>query len=103
MDKKWVFIEIIFVDRRDAKCSTIAIIGKIIGLLFIGCWKVCKFRRKFIDCSILYSEFADFPTANKQQADDFSDDDDCREFCIPPIDKNNFDKTHFLSMKFKYF
>jgi hypothetical protein len=59
-------------------------------------------RRKFIDCSILYSEFADFSTANKQQTDDFSDDD-CRAFCIPPIDKNNFDKTHFLSMKFKYF
>jgi hypothetical protein len=36
MDKKWA-IEIIFVDRRDAKCTTNVIIGKIIGLLPIGC------------------------------------------------------------------
>jgi hypothetical protein len=30
------FIEIIFVDRRDAKCTTNVIIEKIIGLLLIG-------------------------------------------------------------------
>jgi hypothetical protein len=84
------FIEIIFVDRRDAKCSTIVIIGKIIGLLLIGCWKVGKFRIKYTAVNELSSEFADFPTANKQQTDDFSDDGDCRAFCIPPIDKNNY-------------
>jgi hypothetical protein len=38
----------------------------------------------------LFSEFADFSTANKQQADAFSDDDVCQAFCIPPIDKYNF-------------
>jgi hypothetical protein len=68
-----------------------------------GIGKIGKFRRMFIDWSILYSEFADFSTANKQQADEFSNDDVCRALCIPPIDKNNFDKTHSLSMKFKYF
>jgi hypothetical protein len=31
---------------------------------------------------VLYSAFADFSTANKQQADDFSDDDVCRAFKI---------------------
>jgi hypothetical protein len=43
------FIEIIFVDRRDAKCVTNVIIGKIIGLLLIGCGKIGKLRRKYID------------------------------------------------------
>jgi hypothetical protein len=38
MDKiKVGFYRNYFVDRRDAKCLTIVIIGKIIGLLLIGC------------------------------------------------------------------
>jgi hypothetical protein len=68
------------------------------------------FKNRQIPNIILYtavnelsSEFADVSTSNKQQADDFSEDDVCRAFCIPPIDKNYFDKTHFLSLKFKYF
>ena len=70
------------IHRRDPKYSTTVIIREIIGmsenaehplLLFIVVIHLC-------------STFSDYTAANKKHADDFSDDDVCRVFWIPPMD-----------------
>ena len=81
IDKK-AFDENLNIHGWDPKYSTNAIIRKIIRrsenaehslLLFIVVIHLC-------------SAFSDYTAANKKHADDFSDDDVCQVFWIPPMD-----------------
>ena len=77
------------------------IIGKIVGYIFIKPLKVRKITKEFFLHWVGLRNFPNFQQPTK--ADDFSDDDVCRDDGITPTYTQFCAKMWFLSLKFQYF